>query len=341
VSQTTIIARGEVYLSDEDIQLLRNEPAYVRKRYRAVSRTLAPDLVRITREDAARLIGRSKRQLQRIVRRFREEGIQGLRFRSRRPHTTPRNKTPGGVERRVIEVRKAAGFGSEQLATIVNESLALESRDPITDTTCYNILVRHGLVKAETRAMKRYRSFEWGHPDELVQCDLTEFNGHPILTMEDDHSREGWAGRIDIATDDMVVDGMTRLHPHAYENLLTDNGSQFCRMNSTMRRYCESQIAGKHIWSSVHHPQTLGKLSAFQKGLKRFLIHRLGRSTDKDAIDECIRVYVDWHNNGLRVRTTRCHPEERYSGTRDLHWYERLVKALKLEWVLPIPAEGG
>jgi len=330
-----------VYLSDEDRQLLRAEPPYVRKRYRAVSRTLAPDLVRITREDAARLIGRSKRQLQRIVRRFREEGIPGLRFRPKRPHTAPNNKTPPDVERRVVEVRKATGFGSEQLAAIVNEGLALESRDTITDTTCYNILARNDLVEAERRVMKRYKTFEWKHPDELVQCDLTEFNGHPILTMEDDHSREGWAGRIEDATDDSVVQGMTRLHPDTFENLLTDNGKQFARMNSTMRRYCESRITGKHIHSSIHHPQTLGKLSAFQKGLKRFLIHRLGRCTDKDAIDECIRVYLDWHNNALKVRTTNSCPEDRYSGRRDPRWYERLVKTLNLEWVLPIPADGG
>jgi Homeodomain-like domain len=340
VFQTTIITQGEVYLSEEDRQLLRNEQAYVRKRYRAVARTLAPDLVRITREDAAQLIHRSERQLQRVVRRFREEGIPGLRFRSKRPHTTPMNKTPPEIETRVVEVRKATGFGSEQLATIVNEGLE-PGEKPITDTTCYNILARNGLVEAERRARKEYRSFEWGPPDELIQSDLTEFNDLPILTIEDDHSRRGWAVRIEDATDDSVVDGMTRLHPHTYENLLTDNGKQYCRMNPTMRKYCERQITGKHISSSVHHPQTLGKLSAFQKGLKRFLIHRLGRSTDADAIDESIRIYVNWYNNGKRVRTTDSYPEERYSGTRDLHWYETLVKALNLEWVLPIPAPGG
>ena len=330
-----------MYLYDEDSQLLRAEPAYVRKRYRAVARTLAPDLVRLRREDAAKLIHRSKRQLQRIVRRFKEEGIAGLRFRSKRPHTTPRNKTPPDIERRIVEVRKATGFGSDQLARIVNEGLTLEDRGPVTDTTCYNVLARNDLVEAERRARIRYRSFEWSHPDELLQCDLTTFNDFPILTMEDDQSREGWAGRIDDARDDTVIAGMEDLHPCVYENLLTDNGKQFARMNSAMRRYCESHITGKHIWSSLHHPQTLGKLSAYQKGLKAFLIHRLGRSTDKDAIDECIRIYVDWHNNGLKVRTTMCYPEERYSGARDPRWYERLVKALNLDWILPLPAEGG
>ncbi len=88
-------------------------------------------------------------------------------------------------------------------------------------------------------------------------------------------------------------------------------------MNSTMRRYCESRIAGKHVWSSPHHPLTLGKLSAFQKGLKRFLVHRLGRNTEKDAIDESIRIYVDWHNDGLKARTIGCYPGERYSDKGD------------------------
>jgi hypothetical protein len=86
---------------------------------------------------------------------------------------------------------------------------------------------------------------------------------------------------------------------------------------------------------------SLGKLSAFQKGLKRFLIHRLGRSTDKDAIDECIATYLSWYNNGKKVRTTKCYPEERYSGRRDRQWYGKLVIALKLDSVLPLPRDEG
>lgn len=48
----------------------------------------------------------------------------------------------------------------------------------------------------------------------------------------------------------------------------------------------------------------MGKLSNFQKGLKRFLRHRLGNSIDLHAIDECISIYVDWYNNGKKVSTT-------------------------------------
>ncbi len=86
----------------------------------------------------------------------------------------------------------------------------------------------------------------------------------------------------------------------------------------------------------------MGKLSNAQRGLKRFLIHRLGRnSTDHESIDRCILAYIDWYNNGKKVSTTKCYPEERYSGQRDGGWYARLVKALKLEHILPVPVVVG
>ena len=329
-------------MEESHIALIKKEPESVRKRYQAVVRTLANDLVRISRKEAADMIGRSKRQLQRIVRRFKEEGIAGLRFRSRRPHSTP-NKTSEDVEKRVIEVRRATGFGPEQLASIVKESLNIECREEqgMSKTTAYNILARHGMVDAGKRIMKECRFFEWGRPDELIQADLTGFNGIPILTMEDDHSRKAWALRLEDERDDTVMEGMKKLHDRRYDNLLTDNGSQFCRRNSTMKKYCDEYVMEKHIWTSVHHPQTMGKLSNFQKGLKRFLTHRIGLSADLQAVDECMAAYVDWYNNGKKVSTTKCYPEERYSGRRDDRWYARLVKALKLEHILPIPVVAG
>jgi hypothetical protein len=176
-------------------------------------------------------------------------------------------------------------------------------------------------------------------PNELLQADLTRFNGVPILTMEDHHSRKLWVARLDNETDDNVVDLMKRLlHDQKYGSLLTDNGSQFNRKNSTMRRYCDQYLTGKHIWTSIHHPQTMGKLSNAQKGLKRFLIHRLGNHcTDHESIDKCIEVYTNWYNNGKKISTTKCYPEKRYSGQRDDGWYVRFVKALKLESILPVP----
>src|SRR4249919_85725 len=339
-----IIVQGEVYLEECHIDILKKESAIVRNRYHAVVRTMVSDIIRITRQEAADIISRSKRQLQRVVKRFREEGITGLRFKSRKPYNSP-SKTPNDIEKRIVEVRNATGFGSEQLVIIVNESLNVEGRgeeEHISKTTAYNILVRNQLVDAERRPVRREcQFFEWNNPDDLIQADLTRFNGIPLLTMEDDHSRKGWVLRLKDEKDDTVVKGMKNLHGRNYGNLLTDNGSQFSRRNSIMKRYCDQYLTNKHIWTSIHHPQTMGKLSNFQKGLKRFLRHRLGNSTDLDAIDECISIYVDWYNNGKRVSTTKCYPEERYSGKRDTGCYARFVKVLKLDRILSTPVVIG
>jgi len=191
-------------------------------------------------------------------------------------------------------------------------------------------------VEAERKLQKEYSTFEWNGPDELIQADITYFNGVPLMTMEDDHSRNGWATSMIDQTDERVVHAMKTLHPDKYENLLTDNGSQFSRKNFRMKKYCENSINGRHIWTSVHHPQTMGKLSNMQKGLKRFLKHRLGRSTNMRVIDENISAYMDFYNNATTVSTTRSVPAERYHGFIDEGWYTRLVKMLKLESVLPI-----
>ena len=79
----------------------------------------------------------------------------------------------------------------------------------ISKTTAYNILARLSLVDAaEKKIIKEYKSFERDKPDELLQVDLTRFNGLPILTMEDDHSRKFWAARLENETDDNIVDRM-------------------------------------------------------------------------------------------------------------------------------------
>jgi hypothetical protein len=109
------------------------------------------------------------------------------------------------------KLEKPLVLGSEQLANIVNVfKHRTQVWSSISKTTAYNILTRHSLVDAEKKLFKEYKSFERDKPDELLQSDITRFNGVPILTMEDDHSRKLWAARLDNETDDNVVDLMKR-----------------------------------------------------------------------------------------------------------------------------------
>jgi len=93
-------------------------------------------------------------------------------------------------------------------------------------------LVRSKEIEKEKRIQNEYKFFEWGHPNRLIQANLTKFNGVPILTMEDDHSKKGWAVSLSDQTDKTIIEGMKRLVRDRYVNLLTDNGSQFSRKNA-------------------------------------------------------------------------------------------------------------
>ena len=274
--------------------------------------------------------------LQRLLHRFQMVGIPGLRNKSKRPHRSP-NKTPMWLENIVVTVREKTGFGSFHISQIVNISLENQGKSQrVNPRTVSRILVRRGVIESERRAKKEWKRFEWGHPNRLIQTDLTKFNGIPLLTMEDDYSRRGWAIRLSNQRDTTVVRGMKELLKIRYDNLLTDNGSQFSRKNKVIREYCEDHITEKHIWTSIHHPQTMGKLSAFHKGMKRFLYHKLGCFRDIHEIDYYIDVYVHWYNNGKYHSAIATYPEERYSGQRDIEWYNHLVKSLKLEKTLVI-----
>ena len=84
-----IIVDSEIYLHGSHVDALKSEPKYVKERYAAVARTLTPKPFGIPRRKAAEMISRSLRQLYRVVKRFLEEGIPGLRFKSRRPKRMP------------------------------------------------------------------------------------------------------------------------------------------------------------------------------------------------------------------------------------------------------------
>ena len=332
------IYQGEIYVEKDHIQLLKQEPEYVRKRYRAVLYALTSKSI-ITRQKAAQTLKIGKRQFQRILKRFQNDGIPGLRHKSKRPCRNPQ-KTPLWLEDITVKVREETGFGSLPISQLVNISLWNQQRsERINPRTVSRILIRRGVIESEQRTKKEWKRFEWGRPNQLIQGDLTLFNGIPLLTMEDDYSRRGWALRLVNQKDKTVVRGMKKLLKTRYDNLLTDNGTQFSRKNKVIREYCEQHINEKHIWTSIHHPQTMGKLSAFQKGLKRFLHHKIGISQDNTEIDHYIDIYVHWYNNGKYHSTISSYPEERYSGQRDIEWYNRLIKSLKLEDVLVMKSE--
>jgi len=257
------------------------------------------------------------------------KGIIGLRLKSKRPkHTT--NKSPKWIEKAVTTMKKLTGFGNGSISDLVNEQFRLERCDQrITPSLAYRINLRNNLQKPPPIIQTEFKHFDWKRPNNLLQSDLTLFNGVPILAMEDDHTRFAWSDLIDNESAETVAAGMHELVPFKLNNLLTDNGPQFSKKNPFLRSYLKKHVLKDHIHASVYHPETLGKISRYQCGLKDFLGYKLGDSCDRFLIRPLIKVYNLFYNNGRRNRMTEEIPAEIYSGKKDVNWFGKMMQILK------------
>jgi hypothetical protein len=239
-----VLIQGELYFEREHFQALLKEETYVRDRYRAVVLADTPESP-LSKRNLANNIGLEPRQFNRIIERYKKYGIAGLRRQSRRPHNSP-NRSPDWLEEMIVKVREKTGFGEIHIAALINTSMELQKVPVrVNKSTVYRALVRRGIIDAEKKAKIQWRHFEWGHPNRLIQADLTTFNGVPILTTEDDHSRKGWATRLADSKDTTVINGLRSLLRIRYDNLLTDNGGQFCRHNPRIIELHKSKVHGQ------------------------------------------------------------------------------------------------
>jgi hypothetical protein len=187
------LLHSRLYAKPEDMELLRNEPEYVKNRYYTIIKTILKAPFRWTRQHAADNLHITKRQIYRIIRSYRSSEIPGLRYKSRCPKTTP-NKSPEWIEKAVVAMKKLTGFGTPSISTLVNEQFRVEgSVQKVGSSLAYKICLRNNLPKPPDEKPPDWEKFDWKRPNNLVQSDLTTFNGIPILTMEDDHTRHAWS----------------------------------------------------------------------------------------------------------------------------------------------------
>lgn len=152
-------------------EILEGEPEYVKERHRAVVRSLSNARFGMPWETVAKMIHRSLRQLYRIVKRFKEEGIPGLRFKSKRPRTNPR-KTPPELDSKILATKSASSFGPCHNSSIVDEEIRRKGKgEHISASSACNTMVKNGVIAQETQGLKEWRRFEWGHLNRLIQSD--------------------------------------------------------------------------------------------------------------------------------------------------------------------------
>ena len=128
------------------------------------------------------------------LRRYEDEGLNGLKDRSHRPVQCPHQMTPV-VEAAVLEWRRThPGWGPRRLA---HEAVRAGLTPVPSRSGIYRALLRAGLIDptARRRRDRRWKRWERARPMELWQMDLVGGMGLAdggelkILTGVDDHSR--------------------------------------------------------------------------------------------------------------------------------------------------------
>ena len=234
--------------------------------------------------DAAAECGISRQHLHRLLRRYREGGLDELGPRSRRPHTSPQ-AVPGPVRERVAELRvELASSGLDAGPATIAWHLAEAGLPVPSVSTIRRILHAAGLVVPEPH--KRPRSswirFEAAAPNEVWQSDFTHWrladgSGVEVISWLDDHSRYllGCTAFRRVGGDDVVATFTAAGDEHGWPAAtLTDNGTVYTARLVGGRNSLEHLLAYLGVRQkngSPGHPQTQGKIERFHQTLKRWL----------------------------------------------------------------------
>ena len=191
-------------------------------------------------------------------RRYRDEGLDGLRDRSSRPRSCP-HQTPARVERRIVALRQSRKLGPARLAGIVG----------VPASTVHRVLVRHGVNRL--RWMDRptgrvIRRIETSRCGELVHIDVKKLarvphgGGHRKLGRSTE-TRSGPSG---------TGGGYTHIHTaiDAYSRLAY---SEFAGIENTIN--CVAFLDRAVAWFADHGITIERILTDNGNGYR---IHRLG-----------------------------------------------------------------
>jgi transposase InsO family protein len=239
---------------------------------------------RLTVTAAAAECGIGRQHLHRLLRRYREGGVEDLEPRSRRPHASP-GRTPDEVRERVAALRtELTAQGLDAGPLTIAWHLEREGLRAPSTSTIRRVLHAAGLVVPEPH--KRPRSswlrFEAAAPNELWQSDMTHWwlaDGSEVETCSwlDDHSRYllGCTAFGRVSGDDVVATFCAAGEVHGFPAAtLTDNRAIYTA------RFTGGHNAFEHLlaWLGIKqkngapgHPQTQGKIERFHQTLKRWL----------------------------------------------------------------------
>ena len=258
---------------------------------------------------AGRKFNTTAKTVAKWVKRFRAEGVGGLRDRSSRPHSLPGQTAPATCT--VIEALRRQRLTAKHIAAEVGVSAATVSR----------ILRRLGLNRMrDLEPAAPVRRYEREHPGELIHIDIKKlgrFNrvGH---RMTKDRTRQsssrgmrggkswgvGWEF-VHVCIDDASRIAFSKIMTSerkgcavaflkaavAYyaslgvkvERVMTDNGP--CYQSKAFAKAC-NKLGLKHIRTRPYTPKTNGKAERFiQTSLREWAYARAYNTSDERAVE--------------------------------------------------------
>jgi transposase InsO family protein len=236
----------------------------------------------LTRAAAARRFNTTPKTVTKWVKRFEAEGVDGLRDRSSRPHSSPSQTAPATCA--AVEALRRQRRPGKQIAAELKLSPATVSR----------ILRRRGLNKLGTlEPVEPVRRYERAHPGELIHIDIKKLGridgvGHRITGDRRGQSNRRARGQglgweyVHVCVDDASRVAFAKVMPDekkesavaflkaalAYykslgvpvDRVMTDNGS--CYKAFAFRDACR-HLGLRHIRTKPYPPKTNGKAERF------------------------------------------------------------------------------
>src|SRR5689334_5728696 len=280
------------------------ELSVTEQRYKAVVAVIGDGR---TVTEVARDWNVSRETLHQWLRRYEDEGLEGLANRSHRPTHCP-HQMPPEIEAQLLELRRARPYlGARRLVL----ELARKGVQPApSKSAVHRSLTRAGVIDPERRLRRAqiWKRWERAMPMELWQLDvvhgflLADGTSAKALTGIDDHSRFCISARL-MARErtQAVCDGFSSAM-RAYgvpAQVLTDNGKVFTgRFAQPPVEVLFDRISREngvdHILTQPGSPTTTGKIERFHRTLRiEFNTRQQFRNlkTAQEALDEWVTYY--------------------------------------------------
>jgi transposase InsO family protein len=256
---------------------------------------------------AARAYGLSRQHVHRLLKRYREGGLEAVEPRSRRPASNP-HAVADEVITAIVRLREQLTADGLDAGPLTLQWHLTQHGLPVPSTsTIRRILHHHGLITPQPRKRPKssYIRFQAAQPNECWQSDFTHWKladgtDIEILSWLDDHSRFLLAATAyrRVSGPDVVASFLHTAATHGLPaSTLTDNGSVYTSRFTHGHNAFELLLHTLGITQKnghPGHPQTQGKIERFHQTLKRWLTPRPRPATLADAqalLDSFVHIY--------------------------------------------------